>query len=311
MSLGITREDIERASRRIGPHTRQTPVADLGHGLDTRHRLILKLDSMQPTGSFKVRGAFSALTAAAIPEAGVVAASGGNFGLAVAYAARVLGLRATIFVPATSPEEKIGRIADYGAVVRVVPGYYAQALESSRDWAAESGAFEAHAYDDPEVVAGQGTCGREIMKPVPQVSTIVVAVGGGGLIGGIASWVRTGARIVGVEPELCPTLYEARRSGGPVEVDVGGVAASALGAARLGELAWTANGWIDRSLLVSDDAIIEAQRWLWDTCRVLAEPAACAPIAALTTGAYTPEPGESVVAVISGANTALSPQRKG
>ncbi len=266
---------------------------------------------MQPTGSFKVRGAFSALTAAAIPEAGVVAASGGNFGLAVAYAARVLGLRATIFVPATSPEEKIGRIADYGAVVRVVPGYYAQALESSRDWAAESGAFEAHAYDDPEVVAGQGTCGREIMEQVPQFSTIVVAVGGGGLIGGIASWVRTGARIVGVEPELCPTLYEARRSGGPVEVEVGVVAASALGAARLGELAWTANGWIDRSLLVSDDAIIEAQRWLWDTCRVLAEPAACAPIAALTTGAYTPEPGESVVAVISGANTALSPQRKG
>jgi threonine dehydratase len=309
MTTEITRASIVEAADRIGPHVRRTPILDLGHVVDGRYRLSLKLDSMQPTGSFKVRGAFSALTAIAKPNEGVAAASGGNFGLAVAYAAAGLGHRATVFVPASSPEEKVGRIAAYGAEVRVVPGYYPDALEESRRWVASSGAHEVHAFDQPEVVAGQGTCGREIMDQIPEVTTILVAVGGGGLIGGIASWVRGAANVVAVEPEQCPTMHAARQAGRPVDVGVGGVAASALGASRLGDLSWAATRWIEQSLLVSDEAILESQRWLWETCRVLAEPAGCAPIAALITGAYAPEPGERVVALISGANTtALSPQ---
>ncbi|HSK05951.1 MAG TPA: threonine/serine dehydratase [Acidimicrobiia bacterium] len=303
MTTEITPGDIESAAERIGPHVRRTPILDLGDPFDSGYRLSLKLDSAQPTGSFKVRGAFSALTAMAVPEEGVAAASGGNFGLAVAYAAARLGLRSTVFVPSTSPEEKIGRIAAHGAEVRVVPGYYRDALEESRRWAAGSGAVEVHAFDQPEVVAGQGTCGREITEQVPDVGAILVAVGGGGLIGGIASWVRDAARVVAVEPELCPTLHSARAAGRPVEVDVGGVAASALGASCLGAIPWAANQWIRQSLMVSDLSILDSQRWLWETCRVLAEPAACAPIAALTGGGYTPAPGEHVVALVSGANT--------
>ncbi len=304
VSEEITRADVEAAAQRIRPYVRRTPVLELGNAMEDRFQLILKLEAMQPTGSFKVRGAFSDLTRRAIPESGVVAASGGNFGLAVAYAASVLGHRATVYVPGTSPEEKIGRIASLGADVRVVPGYYPEALAASRVWAEEADAHEIHAYDQPDVVAGQGTCGREIMEQVPEVGSILVAVGGGGLIGGIASWARDDAAVIGVESEGCPALHAAREAGGPVDVAVGGLAASALGASRLGDLAWRANEWIYLSVLVSDEDIATAQRWLWETCRVLAEPAACAPIAALSTGAYAPAAGERVVAVISGANTA-------
>lgn len=304
MAPGVSRDDIRRAAERIEGCVRRTPVADLGDVFDSGYRLTLKLDSMQPTGSFKVRGAFSFLNTRAIPEAGVVAASGGNFGLAIAYAAQQLGHLATVFVPSTSPTEKIERISGFGAEVRIIAGYYDEALRFSRQWAAESGAVEAHAFDQPEVVAGQGTVGLEIMQQVPDVSSVLVAVGGGGLIGGIAGWIQDEANVVGVEPELCRTLHAARLAGEPVEVEVGGVAASSLGASRIGELAWLANRWIDASLLVSEGAILEAQRWLWDTCRVLAEPGACTPIAALLTRSHAPKPGERVVAVISGANTA-------
>jgi len=311
MTIEITRADIEEAAGKIAPHVRKTPMLDLGDAIGSSYRLILKLESTQPTGSFKVRGAFSALVAREeMPEEGVVAASGGNHGLAVAYCAARLGHRATVFVPSTSPDEKVGRIAAFGAEVRVVPGYYDDALGASRRWAASSGALEIHAFDEPEVVAGQGTCGREILDEAPEGSTILVAVGGGGLIGGIASWVRGAARVVGVEPELCPTLHAAREAGGPVDVEVGGVAASALGASRLGELPWAANGWIDDAVLVSDEALLDAQRWLWETCRVLAEPAGCAPIAALLSGVYTTDPGECVVGLVSGANTDAIPPRK-
>lgn len=299
----ITRADISAAARRIGPYVRRTPILDLGPALSPDYRLLLKLDSMQPTGSFKVRGAFSALTSMPAPDGGVVAASGGNFGLAVAHAARVLGVAATIFVPDTSPQEKIGGISGQGAEVIVIPGHYAEALAASREWAAGSGAIELHAYDHAAVVAGQGTLAREIMEQVPAAGSILTAVGGGGLIGGIASWARHDLLVIGAEPEGCPTLYEARNAGRPVDVPVGGVAVSSLGATRLGEIAWEANRWIDDSVLVGDQAILAAQTWLWETCRVVAEPAACAPVAALATGAYRPEPGEIVVAVISGANT--------
>jgi threonine dehydratase len=300
----VSRDDIRAATGRIEPHVRRTPVAELGDVLGSGFRLSLKLDSMQPTGSFKVRGAFSFLTSVEVPPVGVVAASGGNFGLAVAYAAHRLGHKATVFVPATSPEEKIGRIAGYGAEVRVIDGFYPDALEASLAWGAESGALMAHAYDQHEVVAGQGTCGLEISEQVPDVGSVLVAVGGGGLIAGIASWFRDEAKVVGVESEGCPTLNAARTAGQPVRVEVGGVAASSLGASLLGDHAWEANRWIDGSLLVSDEEILAAQGWLWDTCRVLAEPAACVTIAALLTGRYVPESGEHVVAVISGANTA-------
>jgi threonine dehydratase len=298
----ITRADIAAAAARISPYVRRTPVLDLGTALSGDYRLFLKLDSVQPTGSFKVRGAFSALTAIQVPEAGAVAASGGNFGLAVAHAAGALGVTATIFVPDTSPPEKVGGFGDLGAGVVVVGGHYAEALAASREWTAASGAVELHAYDQPAVVAGQGTCAREIMEQIPTATSILTAVGGGGLIGGIASWARHDLAVVGVEPEGCPTLHEARRAGEPVDVGVGGVAVSSLGATRVGEIAWGANRWIDDSVLVTDQAILQAQVWLWDTCRVLAEPAACAPLAALATGAHRPEPGEIVVAVVSGAN---------
>jgi threonine dehydratase len=299
----VTRDDIVAAAGRIEGHVRRTPMIDLGDVHGAGYTLSLKLDNLQRTGSFKVRGAFSLMTSVEIPEAGVVAASGGNFGLAVACAARDLGYRATIFVPETSPREKIGRIAEYGVDVRLVPGFYADALDAATEWADETGAYQAHAYDDKNVVAGQGTCAAEILHDSPNLNTVLVAVGGGGLIAGIASWIRSDAGVVAIEPESCPTLYEARRAGEPVEVEVGGIAASALGASRIGDLAWYANQWIDDAVLVTDSQIVEAQKWLWESCRLVVEPAAATTLAALASGAYFPERGERIVAVISGANT--------
>lgn len=302
----MSRDHIVAAAGRIEGHVRRTPIVELGDVHSAGYTLSLKLENLQRTGSFKVRGAFSLMSAADIPEAGVVAASGGNFGLAVACAARDLGHRATIFVPETSPQEKVGRIAAYGVDVRRVPGFYADALEAAMVWAGDTGAFQAHAYDEAEVVAGQGTCAREIFDDFPRLDTVLVPVGGGGLIAGIASWFRDNARVVAIEPESCPTLFEARRAGKPVEVEVGGIAASSLGASVVGEHAWHANSWIDDAVLVTDAQIVEAQGWLWETCRLVVEPAAATTIAALATGAYFPERGERIVAIISGANTAPS-----
>ena len=303
MTPEVTRDHIVAAAGRIEGHVRRTPLIELGDSFGNGYPLSLKLDSLQRTGSFKIRGAFSLLTAVEIPESGVVAASGGNFGLAVACAARDLGHRATIFVPDTSPQEKIGRISGYEADIRLVPGFYPEALEAAKVWAAESGAFQAHAYDQPEVVAGQGTCGREILDDCPNVDTVLVAVGGGGLIAGVSSWIRDDARVVAVEPELCPTLFEARRAGRPVEVELGGIAASSLAASPIGDHCWQANRWIDDSALVTDAQIVDAQRWLWNECRVVAEPGAATTVAALMVGAYVPLRAEHIVAVISGANT--------
>jgi len=299
----VTRDHIVAAAGRIEGHVRRTPMIELGDVYGAGYTLSLKLENLQRTGSFKVRGAFSLMTAVEIPEPGVVAASGGNFGLAVACAARDLGYRATIFVPETSPREKIGRIAGYGADVRQVPGFYPDALEAATVWAEDMGAYQAHAYDHADVVAGQGTCALEILDDSPNLDTVLVAVGGGGLIAGISSWIRTDANVVAIESESCPTLFEARRSGEPVEVEVGGIAASSLGASRVGEHAWHANQWIDDAVLVTDSQIVDAQRWLWETCRIVAEPAAATTIAALASGAYFAERGERIAAVISGANT--------
>lgn len=297
----VTRSDIEAAATRIEGQVRRTPVLDLGSALSDDWALLVKLEHLQVTGSFKPRGAFSVLTAVDVPDSGVVAASGGNFGIAVAYAAFRLGYRATIFVPQTSPAEKIDRIGALGADVRVIRGYYDEAREASVEFALATGAFQAHAYDQHQVVSGQGTLARELEEQT-DVDAVLSAVGGGGLIGGIASWLRDRATIVAVEPELCPGFHVARAEGHPVEVEVSGVAASSLGARAIGEHAWRAREWIDESVLVTDDDIVEAQRWLWEEARLAAEPAAAATVAALRSGAYEPEKGVRVVAVLSGGN---------
>jgi threonine dehydratase len=299
----VARASIEAASVRIEPHVRVTPTLALRDPFQAGYGVTLKLEHLQVTGSFKPRGAFSLLTAAEIPPAGVVAASGGNFGLAVAYAAERLGLEATIFVPASSPPEKIERIGEHGADVRVVDGYYDEALAEARKWAGDSGAFEAHAYDQPDVVAGQGTLAKELEGQFPALDTVLVAVGGGGLIAGVAGWFQGSRRVVAVEPEMCPSFHDARRAGGPVESPVGGVAASSLGAKAIGALAWEASVWVDDSVLVTEEDILKAQRWIWQHTRLIVEPAAATPVAALRSGRYRPRAGERIVAVLSGGNT--------
>ncbi len=300
MSVGPA--EIEAAARRINGHVRRTPVLDLGTMLSPDYSLALKLEHTQVTGSFKPRGAFSFLTAAAVPHQGIVAASGGNFGIAAAYAAARLGHRAAIFVPRTSPAEKIDRIAKHGAEVFVIDGYYDDALAASRDYPDQTGALEAHAYDQPDVMAGQGTVGLEIQQSNPDTTDVLVAVGGGGLIGGIASSFRGEANVVAVEPEDCQCLHAALKAGKPVDVSVGGVAASSLGARRIGDHPWSVREWISDSVLVVDDAIVEAQSWLWAEVRLAVEPAAAATLAALMSGAYRPAPGSNVVVVLSGGN---------
>jgi len=282
-------------------------VLDLLHGVgEARGRFTFKLDLLQPTGSFKVRGAFSRLLAADPLPSRVVAASGGNFGLAVAYAAAELGMAAEIFVPETSPPAKIERLRRIGANVHTIPGHYADALEASEAWVEGHEALFAHAYDQPDVVAGQGTCGMEMAEQIPQADTVLVAVGGGGLIGGIASWYRGDVAVIGVETEGTPTLFRAREAGEPVDVEVGGLAVSSLGSRRVGGIAWEASRhWITDAILVSDQATADAQRWLWDNCRLAVEPGAATPVAALLSGAYVPELGEHVAVLVCGANVDL------
>jgi threonine dehydratase len=295
--MEITRADIEAAAERIEGWVRRTPVLEVQDGL------VLKLDLLQPTGSFKVRGAFSLLTSH--PEEGqVVAASGGNFGLAVAYAASRLDKTADIFVPSTSPDAKIARIRALGARVHVIEGFYAEALAASREFSRGREILTAHAYDDPYVVAGQGTCGREILAQIPAVDTVVVAVGGAGLIGGIASWVRDDARVIAVETEGTASLHAALAARRPVTTQVGGLAADSLGSARVGEIGFeAASRWVDQSVVVCDDDVVAAQHWLWDQCRLIAEPGAATAVAALTSGAYRRDPEERVCVLVCGANT--------
>jgi len=301
----VERGDIQAARRRIAGHVRSTPVLEAGagsFGLETP--LVLKLELVQHTGSFKSRGAFNKMLASDVPSAGVVAASGGNFGLAVAHAARELGHHAEIFVPDTSPAAKIEGIRGLGADVEIVPGYYHEASVVAAARQAESGALAMHPYDQPEVVAGAGTVGLELAEQVPDADTILVAVGGGGLIAGVASWFRGDVRVVGVEPEACPTLHDALRAGAPVDVDVGGLAADSLGPRRVGAIAFAAaSAWVERVVLTSDEAIREAQRRLWHDAHLVAEPGGAASLAGLIAGAYQPAADERVVVVVCGANT--------
>ena len=277
----LDRDDIEAAATRIDGRVRRTPVLDVGDEVLGRP-VTLKLEHLQRSGTFKARGAFNLLLARDVPEAGVAAASGGNYGLAVAVAARDLGHRATIFVPTISNPAKVEGLRAAGAEV-VQEG-------------------DEHAYDLPEVVAGAGTVARELAEQA-SFDTIVVAVGGGGLIAGIATWLQDRARVVAVETEGTPTLHAARTAGGPVDVEVSGIGADALGARRIGDHAWAANRWIDDAVLVSDDAVRVAQGRLWEACRLILEPAGAATAAALLSGAYTPSTDERVAVLLCGANT--------
>jgi threonine dehydratase len=297
---------ITAAYSRISRHVRRTPIVriaapDVGlSGAD----LLLKLELMQHSGSFKARGAFVNLLTRAVPSAGVVAASGGNHGAAVAYAAMRLGLPAKIFVPGISSPAKIQRIRDYGADLVVGGERYADALVASQDWAGNSGALMVHAFDQPETLLGQGTVGLELDEQGAEIDTLLVAVGGGGLIGGIAAWYAGRIRVVGVEPELAPTLTKALAAGRPVDAEAGGIAADSLAPRRIGETVFPiAQRHVHSVVLVSDEQIREAQQSLWRTLRVVAEPGGSAPFAALISGRYRPAPDERVGVLVSGGNT--------
>jgi threonine dehydratase len=304
----VTSAEVRLARDRIRDHVRRTPVLTIERrhlGLAPGAAVAAKLDLLQPTGSFKVRGAVS-LVASVVADGGpprhVVAASGGNFGLAIAWAAARFGQHATIVVPATSPREKIDPLRALGAEARIVDGYYADALAEAHRIVAETDALSAHAYDQREVVAGQGTAVAELLEDV-DVDTVIVACGGGGLLAGSIASAGPDVRIVAVETPGTPALHAALAAGAPVDVEVSGVAASSLGARRLGGLAWAARDGVHAALLVSDADVRQAQRMLWSTARLVAEPGGATALAALTSGAYAPEPGERVAVLVCGANT--------
>lgn len=290
----------------IRPYVRRTPIiavdaADFGMPAAP---LSLKLELMQYTGSFKARGAITNMLARAIPPAGVVAASGGNHGVAVAWAAMKTGKPARVFVPEVASPAKIERIRGYGADLMVIGERYNDALLASQEWAATSGALPVHAYEQHETILGQGSVGLEFEEQDPTIDTLLVACGGGGLIGGIAAWYQGRVRIIGVEPVGAPTLYRALEAGRPVDCEAGSIAADSLAPKRVGELMFPlAQRWVDRVVLVEDDHIRSAQTALWNMLRVVAEPGGAAAFAALLGGRYVPAPGERVGVVVCGANT--------
>ena len=306
MTPTIDRERIERTHSLIRPHIRLTPVMELtgaDFGLPA-FPLTLKLELFQHAGSFKTRGAFANLLTRSIPAAGVVAASGGNHGAAVAYAAMRLGVPAHIFVPTVSSPAKISLIRGYGADLVVGGDRYADALAASQAFAARSGALPVHAFDQEETLLGQGTIGLELARQAPDLDTLLVSVGGGGLIGGIAAWCAGQPRVIGVEPETAPTLTQALAAGKPVDAEAGGIAADSLAPQRVGELMFPiARAHIARVVLVPDAAIRRAQEALWDGLRLVAEPGGAAAFSALLGGGYVPAPGERVGVLVSGGNT--------
>ncbi len=306
MSYGIDRAGIEATHARIRSYLRVTPVveldgADLGVSGAT---LVLKLEQLQHAGSFKARGAFANLLLRQIPPAGVAAASGGNHGAAVAFAARRLGVPAKIFVPSVASPAKTRRIREYGAELAIVGERYADALAACEAWVAQSGALSVHAFDQVETLLGAGTLGFELAGQAPGLDAVLVPVGGGGLIGGVASWYSGRPKIVGVEPTGAPTLTEALKAGRPVDAAAGSIAADSLAPRRVGELMFPiARVQVERVVLVSDDAIRRAQVTLWEAVRVVAEPGGAAALAALLCGAYAPEPGARIGVIVSGGNT--------
>jgi threonine dehydratase len=326
-TTAVNREAIAATYELIRPHVRRTPVieVDAADFALTGHPIVFKLELLQHTGSFKPRGALASLLSRPVPAAGVVAASGGNHGLAVAFAARKLGVPARIFVPNVSAATKRDRIRELGADLVISGERYADALAASREFAATSGAMEIHAFDQAETLLGQGTVGLEIEQQCMRAAgdrealsseraestarfegldTLLVAVGGGGLIGGMAAWFAGRVRLVAVEPRTAPTLYRAREAGEPVDAEAGGIAAESLAPRQVGRLMFPlAQKYVEQAVLVEDDAIREAQRTLWRVMKVASEPGGATAFAALLSGAYRPAEGERVGVVLCGSNT--------
>jgi len=305
LASGIGRREIEETRTIIRPYVRVTPVVEVrggDFGIEDV-AIVLKLELLQHSGSFKARGAFTNLLTRKIPSVGVVAASGGNHGAAVAYAAMRLGVPAKIFVPTVSSPAKVARIRAYGADLAIVGDRYADALAASEAWIERTAALPVHAYDQIETLLGQGTLGMEFAEQAT-VDTVLVSVGGGGLLGGVAAWFAGAVTVVGVEPESAPTLTRALEAGRPVDAPAGGIAADSLGPRRVGELMFPiARAHVARVALVSDDAIRRAQDALWSAVRIVAEPGGAAAFAALLSGAYTPAAGERVGVVVCGGNS--------
>jgi threonine dehydratase len=303
----VTRDRIAATYDIIRPHVRQTPLLAIDSAdFDLpSFPLRLKLEFMQHSGAFKLRGAFANLLTREVPEAGVVAASGGNHGAAVAFAANRMGKKAAIFVPAISSPSKIELIRRCGAELHVGGERYADALAASERYAASSGAMPIHAFDQVETMLGQGTVGLEIERDAPTVETVLVAVGGGGLIGGIAAWYEGRATVMAVEPEGAPTLRDAFAAGEPVDAPAGSIAADSLAPKQIGKLVFPlARKYVSPEVvLVTDADIRAAQRALWSTLRIVVEPGGVTAFAALLSGAYRPGPNERVAVVLSGANT--------
>jgi threonine dehydratase len=304
--IAIDREQITRCEKLIRPYVRRTPIVEID-GADlglSSGRICLKLELLQHSGSFKARGAFANLLTRTVPAAGVVAASGGNHGAAVAYAAMTLKMPAKIFVPSVSSSAKIQRIREYGADLVIQGDRYAEALDASKTWQQQSSAMSVHAFDQHETMLGQGTLGLELSEQAPDIDTLLISVGGGGLIAGIAAWYAGLIKVVGVEPFASPTLTKALEAGHPVDATAGGLAADSLAPARVGEGVFPiAKAYVHNTVLVADEAIRQAQIALWRTLRIVAEPGGAAAFSALTSGAYQPLARERVGVVISGGNT--------
>lgn len=294
----VNRDRIAAIEPTIRPHVRRTPVLEL------EENLFLKLELFQHSGSFKARGAFTNLLTRPVPAAGVVAASGGNHGAAVAYAAMKLGIPAKIFVPSISSPAKIAQIRSYGADLAIGGDRYADALAASEAWIAQAGALPVHAFEQVETLLGQGTVAMEFAAQNPQLDTLLVAVGGGGLIGGIAAWFAGDVKIIAIEPEEAPTLARALAAGKPVDAPTGGIAADSLAPRQVGALMFPiAQRYVERVVLVGDDDIRAAQAALWESARLVAEPGGAAAFAAIHSGRYTPTSGERVGVVVCGGNT--------
>src|SRR6201996_4618843 len=302
----VNPEKIAACEKIIRPYIRRTPVlaidgADVGL---TPGPIRLKLELMQHSGSFKARGAFTNLLTRRVPKAGVVAASGGNHGAAVAYAAMVLKIPAKIFIPSVSSQAKVQRIRDYGADLVIEGDRYADALAASEAWVERTGALPVHAFDQDETMLGQGTLGMELEAQAPDIDTLLVSVGGGGLIGGVAAWYASRIKVIGVEPQASPTLTKALEAGRPVDAEAGGLAADSLAPKRVGERVFPmAQRHVHSTVLVTDDAIRQAQKTLWQAARIVVEPGGVAAFSALTSGAYRPQAGERIAVVLSGGNT--------
>lgn len=299
------RAAIEAASKRIAGYIRTTPVVYLESGAwGVDGQLVLKLEQLQHTGSFKPRGAFNRVLSNQVPRAGVIAASGGNHGLAVAYVAQKLGYPAEVFVPEVCPAVKVERLRGYGAQVNIVGATYAEALEASQAREKETGALAVHAYNQPEIVAGQGTLGYEFEQQVSDLDTVLLAVGGGGLLSGVAASFERHVRVIGVEPESAPTMATALKAGEPVNVEVGGIAVDSLGARRVGDLAFSlVKQYVEHVVLVSDESIRASWRTLWNDLRLIVEPGGATALSALLSGVYRPAPGERVGVILCGGNT--------